>query len=133
MKQEIGKKIEKRANLFESAAIANEFSVSKDKFPHSHSHMYLKTKDGKLFKDVKKLMKKHFNIKANDIVRPINIRQYIKYITKQDQQAIIINVPLKYTSTLYQAQLYRDQGHTTVNTGDYIPSQIGPTEFLKRM
>ena len=90
--------------------------------------MYLKTKDGKLFKDIKKLLKKHFNIKANDIVRPINIRQCIKYITKQDQKAILINVPLKYTSTLYQAQLYRDQGHTTVNWGDYIPSQVGPSD-----
>ena len=119
-------KIEKRANLFESAAIANEFSVSKEKFPHSHSHMYLKTQDGKLFKDIKKLLRKHFNIKANDIVRPINIRLCIKYITKQDQQALLINVPLKYTTTLYQTHLYRDHGHTTVNWGDYIPSQVGP-------
>ena len=51
------KKMEKKANLFESAAVCNEFSVSKERFPHSHSHMYLKTKDSKLFKDVKKLMK----------------------------------------------------------------------------
>ena len=73
-------------------------------------------------------MKKHFNIRANDIVRPINIRQCIKYITKQDQQSIVINIPLKYTSTIYQAQIYRDQGHTNVNWGDYIPSQIGASD-----
>ena len=114
--------------MFEFAAIANEFSVTKEKFPHSHSHMYLKTKDGQLFQDIKKLLRKHFNIKPNDIVRPINIRQCIKYITKQDQQALLINIPLKYSSTLYQAQLYRDHGHTTVNCGDYIPSQVGPSE-----
>ena len=122
------KQLEKKANLFECAAVCNEFSVSKEKFPHSHSHLYLKTKDGKLFKDVKKIMKKHFNIRANDIVRPINIRQCIKYITKQDQQSIVINIPLKYTSTIYQAQIYRDQGHTNVNWGDYIPSQIGASD-----
>ena len=52
----------------------------------------------------------------------------MKYITKQDQQAILINIPLKYTSTLYQAQLYPDQGHTTVNWGDFIPSQVGPSD-----
>ena len=94
------KKMEKRANLFEAAAIANEFSVRKDQFPHSHSHLYLKTTE--LFNDMKKLLRKLFNIKPNDIVRPINIRQCIKYITKQDQHTLLINIPIKFTSTLYQ-------------------------------
>ena len=84
------RKLEKNAKLFEAAAVSNEFSVTKDKFPHSHSHMYLKTTDGHLFKDIKKLLRRHFAIKPNDIVGPINIRQCVKYITKQDQNALLI-------------------------------------------
>ena len=121
-------KLEKNAKLFEAVAVSNEFSVTKDRFPHSHSHLYLRTTEGHLFKDMKKLLRKHFAIKANDIVRPINIRQCIKYITKQDQNAIVINIPLKFTSVLYQAQIYREHGHSKVNWGDFIPSQVGPAD-----
>lgn len=94
----------------------------------SHSHMYIKSTEKHLFKDMKKLLKKNLNVRAADIARPINMRECIKYITKQDTNAIVINIPLKHTSTVYQGRLYAEQGHSSVVWSDYIPSQISPSE-----
>ena len=61
-------------------------------------------------------------------MRPINIRECIRYITKQDQNSILINFPLKFTSTIYRAKLYADQGNRQVIWSDYIPSLIAASE-----
>ena len=115
-------------SMINSMAICNEFSDTKDRFPFSHAHMYLKSSEKYLFKDVKKFMKKHVGVRTCDIVRPINVRECVKYITKQDQNSILMNVPLKFTSTVYKAKLYSEQGHKVVNWSDFIPSQICSSE-----
>ena len=100
-----------------------------DKFPHSHSHIYLETKNQLFFKDVKKLMWRHFNIPINDIQRPLCIRECVRYITKQDTKAKLLQVPLKYSSTLYRAELYRGQGNSSVNWGGGLyPPEISASE-----
>ena len=43
-----------------------------------------------------------FGIKVNDIRRPVNFRECIRYVTKEDRQAILLNIPLKFTSTVYR-------------------------------
>ena len=74
------------------------------------------------------MLKKHLGVRPSDISRPLNLRETIKYVTKQDQSSILINIPLKYTSTVYRARIYADQGKRKVNWSDYLPSQIAASE-----
>ena len=66
--------------------------------------------------------------KCADIQRPRNIKECLRYITKQDSSSVLVNIPLKETSTLYRAELYKKLEKTTVNWSDFIPSTIHATE-----
>ena len=70
------------------------------------------------------MLKKHLGVRPDDIARPINIPEWVKYVTKQDQNAILINIPLKFASTTYKARIYSDQGANRVVWSDFVPSQI---------
>ena len=50
----IMKRKEKMNTMIEQMAVCNEFSETKDRFTNSHSHMFLKSKEKYLFKDMKK-------------------------------------------------------------------------------
>ena len=126
--QKIIKRKEKMEKIIKQMAVCNEFSETKDKFTNSHSHMFVNSNEAYLFQDMKKLLKRHLGVKPNDISRPLNMRETIRYVTKQDQNSILINIPLKFTSTVYRARIYADQGHRTVTWSDYIPSQIAACE-----
>lgn len=107
------------------AVICNEFTASSqtDPFPLSHSHCYLVTKEKYLFKQIKRYFKKNLHVRISDIERPLNFRETARYCTKTDRQAIVLNVPLKFTATAWRAALYA-KDHTAINWGDDIPSTI---------
>ena len=117
------RKLIKEQQFIDKAVICNEFGG--ELFKNSHSHMYLQTHDKYTFKKMKKVFKKKFNQKINDIRRPMNFREYCKYCTKEDRAAVVVNVPLKFTSTVYRAARYfQESNSATANYGDYIPSTI---------
>ena len=92
---------------------------------NSHSHMYAQTEEKYTFAVFKKLFCKKFGVRVNDIRRPINLRECIRYCTKEDRQAILYNVPMKFTSTVYRAAQYFDETSScTISYGDYIPSGV---------
>ena len=105
----------------EMAVICNEFT--NDRFPHSHSHMYLKTKDPYSFKAIKKYCRKQLKTKINNIQRPLNFRETVRYITKTDQKAVVYNVPTKFCSKVWRATVYAEP-HKLVVWSDDIPSSI---------
>ena len=115
-------RFKKQKEKISKFAACNEFT-DEHEFVHSHSHLYVETKEKMLFKDFKKMMWKDYNLKCTDVKRPVNFREVIRYISKQDKNAIIINIPTKYTSTGYRARLYA-QNHSMVNYADYIPSTV---------
>ena len=70
-----------------------------------------------------------FGFRINDIRRPVNFRECVKYITKEDKQAVLLNIPLKFTSTVYRAYHYFSEcSSSTVTFGDYVPSTIAPCD-----
>ena len=115
-------RFKKQKEKISKFAACNEFT-DEHEFVHSHSHLYVETKEKMLFKDFKKMMWKDYNLKCTDVKRPVNFREVIRYISKQDKNAIINNIPTKYTSTGYRARLYA-QNHSMVNYADYIPSTV---------
>ena len=98
------KKWDKNAKVFNKAAICNEFGANRLK--HSHCHMYCQTESKYTFKKFKKLFLKKFGFRISDIRRPVNFRECVRYVTKEDRQAVILNIPLKFTSTIYRAYKY---------------------------
>lgn len=116
---------EKQSQFAKMVVICNEFTSSSqtDPFPLSHSHCYLVTKEKYLFKQIKRYFRKKMNVKISDIERPLNFRETARYCTKTDRQAIVLNVPLKFTATAWRAALYA-KDHKTINWGDEIPSTI---------
>ena len=103
------------------AVICNEFT--NECFPHSHSQIYLKTKHPKTFKSVKKFCKKALHTTVNDIQRPLNFRETVRYNTKIDPKAKVYNVPTKFCGTVWRAHQYA-QTHNTVIWSDDLPSGI---------
>ena len=70
-----------------------------------------------------------FGINVNDIRRPVNFRECIRYVTKEDRQAVLLNIPLKFTSTVYRAYRYFSECQSAgVIYGDYVPSTIAPCD-----
>ena len=120
-KQKRTEKLNTRKSAIEMAVICNEFT--NEPFPHSHSHMYLKTKHPKTFKSVKKFCKKALHTTVNDIQRPLNFRETVRYITKTDPKAIVYNVHTKFCGTVWRAHQYA-QTHNTVIWSDDLPSGI---------
>ena len=117
------RKLIKEQQFIDKAVICNEFGG--ELFKNSHSIMYLQTHDKYTFKKMKKVFKKKFNQKINDIRRPMNFRECCKYCTKEDRAAVVVNVPLKFTSTVFRAARYfQESNSATANYGDYIPSTI---------
>ena len=78
------RKLIKEQQFIDKAVICNEFGG--ELFKNSHSHMYLQTHDKYTFKKMKKVFKKKFNQKINDIRRPMNFRECCKYCTKDDDE-----------------------------------------------
>lgn len=107
------------------ALICNEYTD--DTFPSSHAHAYLVTNEKVYYKDIKKMFKKEMNVRVADIERPTNFRETARYVTKYDRQAVVFNVPLKYTASTWRGALYAKH-HTRVNWGDQIPSTIAPCD-----
>ena len=101
-------------------AACNEYT---DEHEFVHSHLYVETKEKMLFSDFKKMMWKKYNLKCTDVKRPVNFREVIRYISKQDKHSVINNIPTKYTATAYRARQYA-QNHSMVNYADYIPSTV---------
>ena len=113
----------KEQSFIKKAAICNEFGSRLMK--NSHSHMYVQTEQKYTFQVFKKLFYKKFGLKINDIRRPVKLCECIRYVTKEDRQAIIYNVPMKFTSTVYRAANYfQEVGSATIRYGDYIPSCV---------
>ena len=115
-------RFKKQKERIQKFAGCDEFT-DQHQFVHSHSHLYVETKEKMLFTDFKKMMWKDYNLKCTDIKRPVNFREVIRYISKQDKHALIHNIPIKYTSTGYRARLY-GLTHSRVNYADYIPSTV---------
>ena len=117
------KRLLKEQSFIKKAAICNEFGSRLMK--NSHCHMYAQTEEKYTFTVFKKLFYKKFGIRINDIRRPINLRECIRYVTKEDRQAILYNIPIKFTSTVYRGERYfQETGSSTITYGDYIPSCI---------
>ena len=114
-------RLRKQQRVMEMAVICNEFT--NDRFPHSHSHMYLKTKTSYTFKAIKKYCRKQLKTKISDIQRPINFCETVRYITKTDPKALVYNVPTKFCSTVWRANMYA-QTHKSVIWSNDIPSSI---------
>ena len=122
------RRMRKLSSLFDKVAIGNEFTETKDRYPYSHSHMYVKTGDMYSFKDMKKLIKKYLGVKCTDIQRPLNYRECVRYVTKEDTNAVVINIPLKYTSTIFRARVYYENGHQNVSWADAIPYMVSASD-----
>ena len=120
-KKEKMNKVILRQKAVMMAVICNEFTD--DRFPHSHSHMYLKTKNPKSFKDVKKFCRKALHTTANNIQRPLNFRETVRYITQTDAKAVVYNIPTKFCGTVRRAHEY-SRAHSKVVWSDAIPSSI---------
>ena len=117
------KRVEKQQGFISKAAICNELGSMLRK--HSHSHMYCQTVEKYTFAHFKKLFFKMFGIKIADIRRPVNFRECVRYCTKEDNQAVILNIPMKFTSTMYRAYKYHNEcGNAGIIYGDYIPSTV---------
>ena len=117
------KKGEKQQSFINKAAICNEFGSSRIK--HSHSHMYCQTEEKFTFKKIRKLFYKRFRVRIADIRRPVNFRECVRYVTKEDKQAVILNIPMKFTSTLYRGYRYFNECSSSgVLYGDFIPSTV---------
>ena len=113
----------KEQSFIKKAAICNEFGSRLMK--NSHCHMYAQTEEKYTVTVFKKLFYKKFGIRINDIRRPINLRECIRYVTKEDRQAILYNIPIKFTSTVYRGEInFPETGSSTITYGDYIPSCI---------
>ena len=116
-------RLRKEQAFITKAAICNEFGSRLRK--NSHCHMFAQTQEKYTFQVFKKLFYKKFGIRVNDIRRPINLRECIRYCTKEDRQALLFNVPMKFTSTVYRAEKYFEEtSGSSVSYGDYIPSCI---------
>ena len=117
------KKWENNSKIFSKAAVCNEFGASLMK--HSHCHMYCQTESKYTFKQFKKLFLKKFGFRISDIRRPVNFRECVRYVTKEDKQAVILNIPMKFTSTIYRAYRYFTEcSSSAVTYGDYLPSTV---------
>ena len=116
-------RLRKEQGFITKAAICNEFGSRLRK--NSHCHMFAQTQEKYTFQVFKKLFYKKFGIRISDIRRPINLRECIRYCTKEDRQALLYNVPMKFTSTVYRAEKYFEETNgSSVSYGDYIPSCI---------
>lgn len=100
------------------AVICNEFTpaTATDPFPLSHCHAYVVTKEKMLFSKVKTYFRQRLHTRIADRERPLNFRETARYVTKHDRQAVVLNVPLKNTTTSWRAAVYA-QHHTVVNWG----------------
>ena len=117
----------KKQAFFEKAVICNEFGGSILK--HSHAHMYCQTAKKYTFRKFKRLFIKMFGFRISDIRRPVNFRECIRYVTKEDRKAVCLNIPVKFTSTLYWAYRYfLECSQSGVIYGDYVPSTVAPCD-----
>ena len=112
-------------SYIDKIAICDEFTAAT--LPHSHSHVYLVTTEKHLFKEIKQFFQEEFHLDIKDIQRPRDLIKACRYITKNDRQAIIYNVPMKHASTTWRAHLYA-QTHKQINWGHDIPASIAPCD-----
>ena len=77
---------------------------------------------------MKKLVRKHLKVNCADIQRPLNYRECVRYVTKEETNAVVINIPVKYTSTIFRARLYYENGHDHVCWSDAIPSMVSASD-----
>ena len=125
--QILRRKLIKEQEFIDKAVICNEFGG--DLFKNSHCHMYLQTNQKYTFKQMKKLIKKKFHQKVDDIRRPINFRECIRFVTKEDRASVVVNIPLKFTSTVFRAARYfLETSSPIANYGDYIPSTVAASD-----
>ena len=114
---------QKNFDFIRKAVVCNEFGGSLMK--NSHSHMYCQTQEKYTFQKFKKLFYKNFKVRIADIRRPVNFRECVRYVTKEDKQAVLLNIPMKFTSTMYRGYRYFNEvSCSDVLYGDFIPSTV---------
>ena len=107
------RRLSKQQSFLEKVAICNEFGS--DVFKNSHSHVYAQTKSKLKFKQFKRKFFKLFNVKINNVLRPLNFRECIRYITKEDRMALLINIPLNLRRRFTRHRYYRECSPPKVN------------------
>ena len=118
---------EKSFNFIRKAAVCNEFGSSRMK--NSHAHMYCQTEEKYTFQKFKSIFFKKFGVRITDIRRPVNFRECVRYVTKEDKQAILLNIPLKFTSAMYRGYRYFNEVSSSgVVYGDFIPSTVAASD-----
>ena len=95
---------------------------------HIHiAKLTLSPKEKHLFKKIKKYFFNVFHLEIHDIQRPRDLIKVCRYITKNDSQALLYNVPMKHASTTLRAYLY-SQRHRSINWGHGIPASVAPCD-----
>lgn len=56
-----------------------------------------------------------------------NLRQAVRYVTKEDSKAVVYNIDEDYTSTVYRMRSYSKE-RKRLSFGDSIPSRLNPGE-----
>ena len=114
---------QKNFDFIRKAVVCNEFGGSLMK--NSHAHMYCQTQEKYTFKKFKKIFFKKFKVRIADIRRPVNFRECVRHVTKEDKQAVLLNIPMKFTSTMHRGYRYFSEvSSSDVLYGDFIPSTV---------
>lgn len=112
----------KESIFIESYAIGNEYGVSEDS---SHCHAVFKTNEKLTFEMFKIKFKEFFgaSITIRDIERVRNIKQSIRYVTKEDANSLVNGFDKTLGSVLYKAGLYA-RHHNKVDWSNPVAASI---------
>lgn len=86
-------------------AHANEWGALAD-FPNGHSHMIVRTEMKLTFEEFKIAFLELTGEVCNDVQRVRNLRTALRYLTKEDYKAFVINFDMDLTSSLYRCYHY---------------------------
>jgi hypothetical protein len=109
---------------FKNIALGNVMSLS----GYSYCHGLFKTYSKMSYTQ----FKQEFELRVRqvtivDIERMRNLRQSIRFVTKQDPHAVVIGFDMGLTSWIVKAHCYA-QTHSRLNWGDPIPASISTTD-----
>lgn len=106
-------------------AIGNEFGVTEMK---GHCHAVLRTTEKLTFEEMKIKMRNTLGpLPLQDIERVRNIRNSIRYVTKEDPYSVIVGFDNALASVLYKAHAYA-QNHKVVSWSDATATSISPVD-----
>lgn len=86
-------------------AHANEWGALAD-FPNGHSHMIVRTSVPLTFEEFKTAFLELTGEVCNDVQRVRNLRTALRYITKEDYKAFVINFDMDLTSSIFRCYHY---------------------------